>query len=107
MTDELPNDFISDLNIDTDLTPAKTEESIDDILNMQEDQNKNTNANTLDDAFDDLTEALDNAFDSAINAEESKDSKEADNMSLDDLDLQINETANETENTDDSIEFKS
>ena len=104
MTDELPNDLIGDLNIDTDLTPAKTEESIDDTLNMQEDQSKNANANTLDDAFDDLTEALDNAFDSAINAEESKDSKEADNMSLDDLDLQINETANETENTDDSIE---
>ncbi|MDY5821997.1 MAG: hypothetical protein SPJ83_04250 [Helicobacter sp.] len=104
MTDELPNDLIGDLNIDTDLTPAKTEESIDDILNIQEDQSKNTNANTLDDAFDDLTEALDNAFDSAINAEESKDSKEAENMSLDDLDLQINETANETENTDGSIE---
>ena len=104
MTDELPNDFIDDLNIDTDLTPAKTEESIDDILNMQEDQSKNTNANTLDDAFDDLTEALDDAFDSAINAEESKDSKEADNMSLDDLDLQINETANEIANTDENIE---
>ena len=104
VSDELPNDLIGDLNIDTDLTPAKTEESIDDTLNMQEDQSKNANANTLDDAFDDLTEALDNAFDSAINAEESKDSKEADNMSLDDLDLQINETANETENTDDSIE---
>ncbi|WP_194145877.1 hypothetical protein [Helicobacter bilis] len=104
VSDELPNDLIDDLNIDTDLTPAKTEESIDDILNMQEDQSKNTNANTLDDAFDNLTEALDNAFDSAINAEESKDSKEADNMSLDDLDLQINETANETENTDDNIE---
>ncbi|WP_289748575.1 hypothetical protein [Helicobacter bilis] len=102
VSDELPNDFIDDLNIDTDLTPAKTEESIDDILNIQEDQNKH--ANTLDDAFDDLTEALDNAFDSAINAEESKDSKEAENMSLDDLDLQINETANETENTDDNIE---
>ena len=104
ITDELPNDLIGDLNIDTDLTPAKTEESIDDILNMQEDQSKNTNANTLDDAFDDLTEALDNAFDDTINAEESKDSKEAENMSLDDLDLQINETANETENTDDNIE---
>ena len=104
VSDELPNDLIDDLNIDTDLTPAKTEESIDDILNMQEDQSKNTNANTLDDAFDDLTEALDNAFDSAINAEESKDSKEAENMSLDDLDLQINETANETENTDENIE---
>ena len=104
VSDELPNDLIDDLNIDTDLTPAKTEESIDNILNIQEDQSKNTNANTLDDAFDDLTEALDDAFDSAINAEESKDSKEADNMSLDDLDLQINETANEIANTDDSIE---
>ncbi|WP_281651041.1 hypothetical protein [Helicobacter bilis] len=104
VSDELPNDLIDDLNIDTDLTPAKTEESIDDILNMQEDQSKNTNANTLDDAFDDLTEALDNAFDDTINAEESKDSKEAENMSLDDLDLQINETANEIANTDDSIE---
>ena len=103
MTDELPNDLIDDLNIDTDLTPAKTEESIDDILNMQEDQNKNTNANTLDDAFDNLTEALDNAFDSAINAEESKDSKEADNMSLDDLDLQINETENTDENIESSL----
>ncbi|WP_174566023.1 hypothetical protein [Helicobacter bilis] len=104
VSDELPNDLIGDLNIDTDLTPAKTEESIEDTLNMQEDQSKNANANTLDDAFDDLTEALDDAFDSAINAEESKDSKEAENMSLDDLDLQINETANETENTDGSIE---
>lgn len=108
VTDELPNDLTDNLNIDTDVTPTKTEESIDDILNTQGEQESNissmANANTLDDAFDDLAEALDNAFDDAINAEESKDSKEADNMSLDDLDLQINETTNEATNTDDSIE---
>ncbi len=105
---------------------------LDETLSKQATQDTTT-TNTLDDAFDELSAALNSAFDNMILSGESSDetndskiehdsnlqdlenidsttqtkdldSKETENINLDDLDLQIDETINEATNTDNSTE---